>query len=216
MEVAMSVLTQDRHLSYAEYLALERETGVKHELYDGVALAMAGGSVAHARLVGNAYAELRAALRGQPCRAAGSEQKVFLTEAGLTTYPDAAIFCPPLARAPHDRHALTGPTVLVEVLSPGTEGYDTTEKFRLAAREPSLKHYVLIDQHSVLVEHRWRDPDGGWRLALLGPGEALQLHALGVTLQIDALYEDVHEVMEPRRTGWGRPVTEGDGPAGEG
>lgn len=96
----MSALTQERRLSYAEYLALELETGVKHELYDGVALAMAGGSVAHARLVGNAYAELRAALRGHPCRAAGSEQKLFLTEAGLTTYPDAAVFCPPLTRAP--------------------------------------------------------------------------------------------------------------------
>lgn len=208
----MSALTQERRLSYAEYLALELETGVKHELYDGVALAMAGGSVAHARLVGNAYAELRAALRGQPCRAAGSEQKLFLTEAGLTTYPDAAVFCPPLTRAPHDQHALTGATVIVEVLSPSTEAYDMSEKFHLAAREPSLKHYVLIDQHSVLVEHRWRDADGGWRLAVLGPGEALQLHALGVALQIDALYEDVHEVMEPRRPGWGRPLTEGDGP----
>lgn len=212
----MSALTQERHLSYAEYLALERETGVKHELYDGVALAMAGGSVAHARLVLAVGAELRAALRGHPCRAAGSEQKLFLTEAGLTTYPDAAVFCPPLTRAPHDHHALTGPTVLVEVLSPSTEGYDSSEKFHLAAREPSLKHYVLIDQHSVLVEHRWRDANGDWRLALLGPGEALQLHALGVALQIDALYEDLHEVMEARRPAARRPVAEADGPAGEG
>jgi Uma2 family endonuclease len=212
----MTEVTQEQRLTYAEYLALEAESDVKHEFFDGVALEMPGGGVAHARLVGSVGAELRAALRGKPCRPAGSEQRAFLAASGLTSYPDAAVFCPPLQRAAHDHDALCGPTAWFEVTSPSTEFYDTHEKFHLAAREPSLQHYVLIDQHSVLVEHRWRGEDGVWRLALLGPGEALRLHSLGVALQIDALYEDVHEVMEPRRQVGGRPLTEGDGPAGEG
>lgn len=212
----MTEATQAQRLTYAEYLALEAESDVKHEFFDGFALAMPSGGVAHARLVGNVGAELRAALRGMPCRAAGAQQRAFLPASGLTSYPDAAVFCPPLQRAAHDHDALCGPTAWFKVLSPSTEFYDTSEKFHLAAREPSLQHYVLIDQHSVLVEHRWRGEDGIWRIEQRGPGEVLRLTALGVTLQIDALYEDVHEVMEPRRHGSGRPLTEGDGPARDG
>ena len=37
-------------MSYADYLALERETGVRHEFVDGVAYAMAGGTLAHSRV----------------------------------------------------------------------------------------------------------------------------------------------------------------------
>lgn len=194
----MTGLTQERRLSYAEYLALELETGVKHELFDGVALAMAGGSVAHARLVGNIYAELRAALRALPCRAAGAQQRVFLPASGLTTYPDAAVFCPPLQRAAHDHDALCGPTAWFEVLSPSTERYDSAEKWRLLMREPSLRHYVLIDQHEVLIDHRWRGDDGVWRIEQRGAGDQLLLSALGLSLAVDALYEDARDVMEPR------------------
>ncbi len=84
------------------------------------------------------------------------------------------------------------------MLSPSTERYDSAEKWSMLMREPSLQHYVLIDQHSVLVEHRWRGEDGVWRIEHRGPGQQLELGALGLSLSVDALYEDVLDVMVPR------------------
>ena len=38
-------------VTYAEYLALERESGLRYEFVDGVAYAMAGGTPTHAECV---------------------------------------------------------------------------------------------------------------------------------------------------------------------
>ena len=45
--------------TYAEYLALELSSGVRHEFVDGFAYAMAGGEPEHARLALSIGAELR-------------------------------------------------------------------------------------------------------------------------------------------------------------
>ena len=50
-------------MTYPEYLALERETGVRHEFVDGVAYAMAGGTLAHSRLGATVSALLFSLLR---------------------------------------------------------------------------------------------------------------------------------------------------------
>ena len=36
------------------------------------------------------------------------------------------------------------PTLVIEVLSPATEGYDRSQKFALYRRLPSLKEYLLV------------------------------------------------------------------------
>ncbi|MBK6531793.1 MAG: hypothetical protein IPF99_19935 [Deltaproteobacteria bacterium] len=41
---------EKRKTTYAEYLALELSSGVRHEFVDGFAYAMAGGEPEHARL----------------------------------------------------------------------------------------------------------------------------------------------------------------------
>jgi Uma2 family endonuclease len=47
----------------AEYLAAERSSPDRHELFDGAILAMAGASFEHSKIVGNLVGELRSAAR---------------------------------------------------------------------------------------------------------------------------------------------------------
>ena len=51
------------------YMAWEEDQPERHEYLGGEAFAMSGGTDAHYTILGNAYAELRAALAGKPCRA---------------------------------------------------------------------------------------------------------------------------------------------------
>src|SRR4051794_7970192 len=53
-------------LTYAEYLAREAASKIRHEFFEGEIYAMAGGSLAHAALSANVGAALLAAVRDRP------------------------------------------------------------------------------------------------------------------------------------------------------
>lgn len=65
-----------RRLSYAEYLAIEATSGQKHELVDGVVVAMAGGTYAHGLVIANAIRALGNALAGRPCRVLSPDNRL--------------------------------------------------------------------------------------------------------------------------------------------
>jgi Uma2 family endonuclease len=48
---------------------------------------------------------------------------------------------------------ILNPLLIVEVLSPTTQGYDCGEKFRKYRSIPSLNEYLLISQSEVYIEH---------------------------------------------------------------
>ncbi|MEO0325423.1 MAG: Uma2 family endonuclease [Myxococcota bacterium] len=176
-------------LTYAEYLALEKRTGVRHDFVGGRAIAMAGGTPEHARLCLAVGAELRAALAGGPCVAYGSELKLLVEATGRATYADAAVVCGEAEPSEIDRNALTNPQVVVEVLSRGTEADDRGEKFAHYQRLPSLQEYVLVAQDEARVEVFRRGNEAGeWVLKSFGPGDAFELPSLGLRVSVDAVY----------------------------
>lgn len=187
-----------RRMSYADYLDHEAEASERHAFHDGELFAMAGGTPAHALLGTNATRALATALVSHPCTATNSDQRIYLGDDGAA-YADAVVVCPPLARPPEDPHAITNPTLLLEVTSPTTSGWDRDGKFALYRGLASLQHYVLVAHDAWQVDHFRRLPDGSWRMTRHGPGERLDLDALGVTLAVDDLYDKVEAFGGPAR-----------------
>jgi Uma2 family endonuclease len=181
-------------VTYDEYLALERASEVRLEYLEGEvrpvgggALAMAGGTLEHARLTMNAGGTLRAALLGRPCTVYSSDAKIRIEASGRATYADVSVVCGKLERSPVDAEALVNPRVIVEVLSDSTEAYDRGEKFRHYRKLASLQEYVLVAQGAPLVEV-WRRAGDAWQVEESGPGERVRLASLGVELAVDELY----------------------------
>lgn len=188
-------------LSYEEYLALERETDLRHELLDGEARAMGGGTILHSAIKSNLTALFHSALRGRPCRPYDADMKVHVEETGLFTYPDLSVICGPPIRSKVDRDAATNPILLAEVLSRTSEGWDRGGKFAHYRRSPSLKHYLLVSTDTVRVEIYTREEDGRWVLSEHGAGEQVEIPALGVALSVDELYADLPEEEEEEAEG---------------
>jgi len=46
---------QPRHYTAAEYFALEEQSQIRHEFFEGELFAMAGASIAHNTITGNVY-----------------------------------------------------------------------------------------------------------------------------------------------------------------
>ena len=181
---------EKQQLSEAEYLARERLADTKHEYVNGVAVAMAGGSPRHNVIATNIAGELRARLRGQPCRPTNSDQRVHVPHTRLYTYPDVTVICGQPETHPEDRNTLCNPRVIFEVLSASTEAYDRGAKFRHYRRSESLAEYVLVSQHERLVEHFRRGDDGHWVLTEYRETGDVALPALGCSLPLDEIYLD--------------------------
>ena len=176
--------------SYAEYLAYERDSGLKHEFDDGEILAMAGGSRRHNALASRVSAALERDRR-PGCIAFQSDQKVRVLTTGHATYPDATLVCGPIEGDPDDTMGatITNPTLLVEVLSASTEADDWGSKWQHYQQLSSLREYVLVSQDTPRIEHYRRLDEGGWAYAEVTSG-TLELDC-GARFDLAALYTDL-------------------------
>jgi Uma2 family endonuclease len=182
----MSTSARRVHYTYAEYLALEEESSVRHEFLDGEIYAMAGGSPDHAALA----AAVIGILRGQlppGCRVFTSDLRVRIAATGLTTYPDASVIGGRTQRSPDDPLAVTNPVFLVEITSPSTEEYDRGEKLRHYKGLPSLREVLIVShRHAELTRHRREE--AGWSAAKAGQGAVLELASVSARIAVDEVY----------------------------
>lgn len=184
-------LPAQQRVSYADYLALEQQTGHKHEFLDGEVLAMAGGSADHSLIAANLTISLGLQLRGTPCRPFTSDWKIWMEKANRAAYPDLSVICDGIVRPHHDKNAATNPTLVVEVLSPSTEDHDRGTKARDYLDLPSLQALVFVDSTRVRVEVHTRNPDHSWTRRVLGPGATLTLPVPAVAVPVNELYAEV-------------------------
>jgi Uma2 family endonuclease len=176
--------------AFADYLAAEKASAIRHEFLDGLVYAMAGGTPEHGALAAAFIGELRSALRGKPCRVFTSDVRVRVDETQLATYPDASVVCGQLKTAADDPDGVANPILVVEVLSPATEAYDRGAKAAHYRRIPSLREYVLVAQDEVRVEVYRKNQHDRWELFEAMAGGQIRLESLGVSVAVDAVYEN--------------------------
>ncbi len=181
-------------MTETDYLAFERNAEIKHEFIDGEVYAMAGASQAHIDITGNIFGTLFGKLAGSPCRPQTSDLRVRIAEAGYYAYPDVTVVCGERQLLEGEAAAvLLNPTVIFEVLSPGTESRDRGPKSRDYRALPSLQAYLLVAQAEAHVEFYRRAGDGWHVTDVVGIGAAIELAALGVTLTMSEIYSGVIE-----------------------
>jgi len=179
-------------LSEEEYLRLERESEVRHEYLAGEIVAMVGASKDHNRIVTSTSFALYAQLRRRPCDLFSNGMRVRVSLSGLYAYPDLTVVCGDPLFFEEDANTLLNPTVIIEVLSPSTEGYDRGKKFQHYRGLRSLKEYLLISQDTYHIDHFVRQGEIGWLLTEYdGPAATLDLASIDCTLALADVYEKV-------------------------
>lgn len=181
------------HYTFAEYVAFEDGSTVRHEYLDGQIYGMAGGTPEHGALKVALVGLLFGQLQPTRCRGLDSDVRVRVRATGLATYPDLSVVCGPRELDPEDRNTVVNPKLLVEVTSRSTEQYDRTEKFEHYRQIPTLEEYVLVSHRGREIEVRRRDAAGEWRVTLARSGETARLTSIGAALEVDALYDAAAE-----------------------
>lgn len=182
-------------LTSDEYLILERQADSKSEYWAGEVFAMAGASERHNLIVGNTLAGLHGQLRQRPCKVYANDMRVNVSAAGLYTYPDVIIVCGEAQFMDDVHDTLLNPTVIVEVLSESTEGYDRGRKFEHYRKLESLREYVLIAQEPYHVEHYVRQPDNQWLLSETNNlHDSIHLPSVNCHLTLAEIYDKVETI----------------------
>ncbi len=168
------------------YLALEVESGTRHEYVEGYVYAMVGASQAHNLIAMNLAGALHAK-RG-PCRVfqQGMKLRVAADLSESFFYPDVMVCCDPDDDAPG---WVERPRFLAEVLSPSTGQADFGLKLVTYRAIPSLEAYAVIN--TAAAEVTLYAKRRAWRAQELDMWTGTDLPGFGIRLDFDTLYTGV-------------------------
>lgn len=175
------------------FLWVEKEER-RHELVDGVPVAMAGANRRHDRIVVNVLGEFRNQLRGRRCSPFTADTAVRIPN-GNIRLPDVGVDC---GTFNDSERAADHPTVVVEVLSPSTRQFDLFRKLEEYKSVPSIAHILIVDPDEPEAIH-WRRGEQGWAHQVHESLEAaVVLDEPALTLRFADVYEGLRFQPRPR------------------
>lgn len=184
--------TESKTYTAEEYLALEVESETRSEYRDGEIIPMAGGTPAHNEVTGNLIFLLKAALRGQPYSIFVTDQRLWIPERNLYTYPDTMVVPRPLQLQAGRTDTVTNPILITEVLSSSTKSYDRDEKFAAYRTILTFQEYLLVDQYRFHVEQYVKQEAHQWLFTEYdGKDARVSLSSIPVVIALTDLYENV-------------------------
>lgn len=188
----MTVQSDIAVLTPEAYLALERASELKHEYRNGEMIPMTGASRRHNLIVANILAAIHHQLRKRPCEVYPSDMRVKVSRTGLYTYPDIAVVCGEPQLKDDYKDTLLNPTVIVEVLSRSTEGYDRGEKFEHYRTLSTLTDCILVAQDRIHVEHYQYRPNDEWLFTEYKRlDQVVNIQSIQCAIEVTDMYERV-------------------------
>lgn len=184
--------TKERIYTSEEYLELEVASETRNEYRNGEIVEMTGGMPNHNDIAGNLYILLKTALKGKKYRSFYVDQRLWVPEANLHTYPDVMVLPKPIELKTGRKYTVINPCFIGEVLSKSTQNYDKSEKFTAYRTIPSFQEYLLINQYRIQVEHYVKTAANQWLLSEYdNPTTTLSMNSFDLQISIADLYENI-------------------------
>jgi Uma2 family endonuclease len=184
------------------YLAWENDQPGRHEFHRGEVFALVGARRVHGTVVGNIAAEFRAQLKGSPCRVFHEGMKVQIGS-DTVLYPDVFVTCDKADLA--TEHIFKAPSLVVEVLSPSTQGYDRSWKFAQYRRIDALQDFLMVDPATWRVEGYRRTESGQWMLVDMNDEQVLDVPSVGLRVPFAEVFDGIGPPTDPSK-----PPSDGD------
>ena len=184
-----------RKMTADEFLAWNEGQERRHELVDGVPVAMAGARRRHDQIVVNTLVAIGGHLGAGACRAFSSDTAVRISEHQVR-YPDVGVDCGTFRDEMLEADA---PRLVIEVLSETTRAFDFVEKLEEYKSVASLRDIILVDTDEPKIIQWTRSPTGTWdHRSAEGMQAVLVVPDLGIILPFPALYAGLSFRPRPR------------------
>lgn len=160
--ITKAILEKPKIYTINEYLDLEINSNERHEYIKGEIIKMTGGTPNHNKIAGNLYAALNFALKKQPFQVFFADQRVWIPNYHIYTYPDIMIIKDDLQFQEGRKDTLINPYIIIEVLSKSTRSYDKDDKFTAYRSIETFCEYLLIDQYKLQIDHYSKTDKNQW------------------------------------------------------
>jgi len=147
-------------LSEEDYIQLELNSEIRHELINETLIDIPGDSPIHNYITGSFYILFRALLKATPFSVFMEDVKLKIPGEKKYFYPD--VFVTQEKYNPSTGYVMNDAELIVEVLSPGTRLFDTVDKFIEYKKIPSLKYYLLAEPEKQYINCFMKDKDAVW------------------------------------------------------
>ena len=175
-----------------EYLELEVVSDIRNEYRNGEIIPMTGGTPNHNDISGNLYLLLKPLLKAKGFRVFHADQRLWIPNVKIHTYPDVMVAPKPLAMQDGRKDTITNPCFIAEVLSKSTQNYDRSEKFAAYRTIDTFQEYLLIDQYRVHVEHHVKTAVNQWLFSEYDdPTVTIALKFADLQISIADLYDNI-------------------------
>ena len=128
-----------------EYLEFDVNSEERHEFINGEVTCVAGGTPNHNQIALNLGGTLNFELKRQPYHVYVTDQRLWIPEKRIYTYPDVMVIQGELQLQEGRKDTIINQLMIVEVLSKSTRSYDKDEKFSAYRTIPTFQEYILID-----------------------------------------------------------------------
>lgn len=167
------------------YLAFDRASREKHELWDGEVRTKRGVNLTHARIITNLIYALHDGL-APDCIALASKMRIRLP-GDRYVYPDVSIVCgPPEVEGESD--VLLNPCTIIEVLTPATTAFQLGRKFAGYRASLSIREVLFVYPSAHRVELYTRRAGGLWDLRDHDYEDAVPLATLSHPLSLSRIF----------------------------
>lgn len=179
------------------YRAISETAEERLEYRNGEIFTMSGGTANHSAIAVNLIIYLGFLLRDTDFRMYNGDMRIWIPEFQCGTYADVLVINGEPEFNVTRTDEILNPLLIVEVLSPSTEGYDRGEKFRKYRSIPSLREYILISQSEPYIEHYFK-PDSKpensdiWQLQISDRLEQkITLPSLNIEVPLSEIYRRI-------------------------
>ncbi|MEA5571579.1 Uma2 family endonuclease [Calothrix sp. UHCC 0171] len=188
----MTIAQEQRYYSPAEYLEIEVNSQERNDYVDGKIIPMTGGTPNHNQLALNFSGTLNFALKGKAFRVFVTDQRLWIPNKKIYTYPDVMVVAKPIELQEGRRDTIVNPVMLAEVLSNSTKSNDRDEKFAAYRTISTFEEYILIDQYTMHVEQYSKTDNNKWIFSEYeNENDRLSLTSVPFEISLADIYDNV-------------------------
>lgn len=188
----MTQAQEKKNYTPEEYLAFEVDSDTRHEYIKEKIIPMTGGTPEHNEIASILNAILRVSLKGQPYSIFIADQRLWIPDRKLYTYPDVMVIQRPIELQAGRRDTIVNPILIAEILSKSTKSYDRDEKFSAYRTISTFQEYLLIDQYTLHVERYFKAESSQWILSEYSDMDAcIELASISCEISLADLYNDI-------------------------
>lgn len=144
-----TLILEPRQKTYTveEYFEFEKHSEIRHEYVNGRLIAMPGESLPNIEISQNCFRTLADLFEDKGCKTYIFNAKTAVNIKSRYRYPDVVVTC----EHEPDLRMVQFPSLLVEVLSEGTQHVDKGDKLREYSAMSTVQYYLMVASDKVHV-----------------------------------------------------------------